>query len=66
MNTAASIGPVQFVGLAYFICIVISLGVAWIIRLLFSGIKLQRNIFSAKAIAVKVTEKKNLSQQKDR
>ncbi|OGP67397.1 MAG: hypothetical protein A2W27_05175 [Deltaproteobacteria bacterium RBG_16_44_11] len=66
MNTAASIGPVQFVSLAYFICIVISLGVAWIIRLLFSGIKLQRNIFSVKAIAVKVNEKKNLLQQKER
>ncbi|OGP87565.1 MAG: hypothetical protein A2031_06080 [Deltaproteobacteria bacterium RBG_19FT_COMBO_43_11] len=66
MNTAASIGPVQFVILAYLICIVVSLGVAWVIRMLFSGIKLQRNVFSTKAVAVKVIGKKDLSQQKER
>jgi hypothetical protein len=66
MNTAASIGPVPFVGLVYFICIVVSLGVAWIIHLLFSGIKLQKNILFTKAVAIKVTGKKDLPQQKGR
>jgi len=66
MNSSASLGPVQLAGLTYFISGIISLGVAWIIRLLFSGIKLQRNIFFSKTIAVKVNEKKNLLQQKER
>jgi hypothetical protein len=42
MNTAASMGPIQVAFVVYFILIVISLGVAGIIDMLFAVIKIQR------------------------
>ena len=65
MKTAALVGPVQFVALAYLICIIVSLSVAWFIRMLFSGIKWQRHIAHAHAIAQIMERKKEMSGKKD-
>jgi uncharacterized membrane protein len=65
MKTAAFIGPVQFVALAYFICIIVSLSVAWFIRILFSGIKWQKHIVHAHAIAEKMARNKYIAGKKD-
>jgi len=45
MDTLASLTPVQLTILVYFICIIISFGVAFFIRILFNGIKWQRRKF---------------------
>ncbi|HDQ04887.1 MAG TPA: hypothetical protein ENN23_10095 [Deltaproteobacteria bacterium] len=65
MKTVALIGPVQFVAMTYFICIVVSLSVAWFIRILFSGIKWQKHIVHAHAIAEKMARNKYMAGKKD-
>ncbi len=65
MKTAAFIGSVQFVAMAYFICIIVSLSVAWFIRILFSGIRWQRHIAHAHAISQMLARKKEISGKKD-
>ncbi|HPD55685.1 MAG TPA: hypothetical protein P5294_00340 [Smithellaceae bacterium] len=65
MKTVAFIGPVHFVALAYFICIIVSLSVAWFIRILFSGIKWQRHIAHAHAISQMLARKKETLEKKD-
>lgn len=61
MKTAALIGPVQFVALTYFICIIVSLGIAWFISMLFSGIRWQEHIVHAHAIAEKMAREKDIT-----
>lgn len=51
MNTAASMGPVQLAVVTYIICIIISLGVAGIIKLLVGYINMQKKRTAAKAVA---------------
>ena len=65
MKTAALVGPVQFVALAYLICIIVSLSVAWFIRILFSGIRWQRHIAHAHAISQILAHKKETFDKKD-
>ena len=65
MKTAAFIGPVQFVVLTYLICIIVSLSVAWFIRILFSGIRWQRHIAHAHALAEIMARKKETPGKKD-
>ena len=43
MNSAANMGPVQVAALTYFLCAVISLGVAGIIAVLCHILKVQNN-----------------------
>ena len=61
MNTSISMGPVQFAGLTYLICAVVSLSVAGIIKLLFGIIKLQKSRVAAKAAASQPPENTNSS-----
>jgi hypothetical protein len=42
MSISSSMGPVQFAGITYLICAIISLGVAGIIQLLIGIIKMQK------------------------
>jgi len=49
MNTAASMGPVQLCLLVYFICVVVSLGVAGLIKLLVGYINMQNKKKAVKA-----------------
>jgi hypothetical protein len=57
MNTAASMGPVQFAGLTYLICAVISLSVAGMIQLLVGIINLRKSRAAAKTAAADSHEK---------
>jgi hypothetical protein len=57
MNTSASMGPVQFTGLTYLICAVISLGVAGIIKLIIGIIQMRNKGASAKTTATDSSKK---------
>jgi hypothetical protein len=61
MNTSTSMGPVQFAGMTYLICSVVSLGVAGIIQLLFRIIKLQKSRVAVKAAALQPPKNTNSS-----
>ncbi len=52
MYTASNMGPIQLAALTYLLCAVISLGVAGIIAIIFSYIKMQQRKATVKAAAV--------------
>lgn len=48
MNISSSIGPLQFAGITYVLCTIISVGVAGIIQFIIGIIKLQKSQLVAK------------------